>query len=252
MTRDYPGEQWKVIKFDFEYTNSGTIEVSNFGRVRTFNKISEGNLLKGSMINGYKIMRLKLYSPRPDSKQSSLDAEQRSVAKMGKNLRQMKLDKVAKSEIKEYQLAYDEKKKSLSKKFNADLKKRTLHCHYLFHRMVADYFLPRPKATQTIVAHLDFDKLNNKVDNLKWMTPEENYAHQLLSPYVIKEKRDRKTRPKELHPNTKLTTTKVMLLKKLLLQEKPMKQLVKQFKVTETQILRIKRGENWGDVQAAK
>ncbi len=51
---------------------------------------------------------------------------------------------------------------------------------------------------------------------------------------------------------TKLTVTKVMLLKKLLNQGKPMRMLVKQFKITDTQILRIKRGENWADVQAAK
>jgi hypothetical protein len=43
-----------------------------------------------------------------------------------------------------------------------------------------------------------------------------------------------------------------MLLKKLLNQGKPMRTLVKQFKVTNTQILRIKRGENWADVEAAK
>jgi len=43
-----------------------------------------------------------------------------------------------------------------------------------------------------------------------------------------------------------------MLLKKLLNQGKPMKQLVKQFKVTDTQIFRIKRGENWADIEAAK
>jgi hypothetical protein len=43
-----------------------------------------------------------------------------------------------------------------------------------------------------------------------------------------------------------------MLLKKLLNQGRPMRMLVKQFKITDTQILRIKRGENWADVQAAK
>jgi uncharacterized protein YerC len=42
-----------------------------------------------------------------------------------------------------------------------------------------------------------------------------------------------------------------MLLKKMLNQGKPMRTLVKQFKVTDTQILRIKRGENWGDIEAA-
>lgn len=43
-----------------------------------------------------------------------------------------------------------------------------------------------------------------------------------------------------------------MLLKKMINQDKPMKQLVRQFKVTGTQILRIKRGENWADIPAAK
>jgi hypothetical protein len=42
-----------------------------------------------------------------------------------------------------------------------------------------------------------------------------------------------------------------MLLKKLLNEGKPMKQLIKQFKITDTQILRIKRGENWSSVAAA-
>jgi hypothetical protein len=42
-----------------------------------------------------------------------------------------------------------------------------------------------------------------------------------------------------------------MLLKKLLNQGKPMRTLVKQFKITDTQILRIKRGENWKEIKAA-
>ncbi len=84
------------------------------------------------------------------------------------------------------------------------------------------------------------------------MTPDENYEHQTQSPYVIKEKEERRERRKENSRATKLSVTKVMLLKKMLGQEKPMKQLVKQFKVTDTQILRIKRGENWADIPAAK
>ena len=81
------------------------------------------------------------------------------------------------------------------------------------------------------------------------MTPDENYAHQQDSPHVIAEKKDRRN---EKSRNSKLTVTKVMLLKKLLNQGKPIRTLVKQFKVTDTQILRIKRGENWGDIKAAE
>ena len=132
-----------------------------------------------------------------------------------------------------------------------ELKSRTIHYHSLIHRLVADYFLPKPTPGQTVVAHRDHDKLNNRAGNLKWMTREENYEHQKTSPLVIKENQERRHRRKENSRATKLTVTKVMLLKKLLNQGKPMKQLVKQFKITNTQIVRIQRGENWPDVPAA-
>ena len=43
-----------------------------------------------------------------------------------------------------------------------------------------------------------------------------------------------------------------MQLKKLLNQNKPVRQLAKQFKVTDTQIIRIRNGVNWSAVKAAK
>ena len=109
-----------------------------------------------------------------------------------------------------------------------------------------------PTLKKTIVAHLDHDKLNNKVTNLKWMTPEENYEHQKTSPYVIKDKLQRQVRQQSNPNRAKLTVTKVMLLKKLLNEGKPTKQLVKVFKVTDTQIIRIKKGENWSNISASK
>jgi hypothetical protein len=83
------------------------------------------------------------------------------------------------------------------------------------------------------------------------MTPEENYEHQKSSPYVIKDKQQRRDRQQSNPNRAKLTVTRVMLLKKLLNEGKPMKQLVKLFKVTDTQIIRIKRGENWANIPAA-
>lgn len=252
MTKDYPGEQWKTVKFDFDFTNEFRLEVSNFGRLRTFNKISNGNLVNGSMINGYRIIRLKLYTPRDEKIQNRLDYLQQQVFKLTRKLKSLKERGERKENIKETAELLDTLKKNLSKKFQDDLKERTINYHSLVHRLVADYFLKKPTANQTIVAHLDHDKLNNRASNLKWMTPEENYEHQKSSPHVIKEKQERRHRRKEDSRATKLTVTKVMLLKKMINQGKPMKQLVKQFKVTDTQIFRIKRGENWADVEAAK
>ncbi len=69
MAKDFTGEKWKAVSFDFDYTNDFRLEVSNFGRLRTFNKISKGNILKGSMINGYRIVRLRFYTPREEKVQ---------------------------------------------------------------------------------------------------------------------------------------------------------------------------------------
>ena len=85
MIKDFPGEQWKTIKFDFAYTNDFRIEVSNFGRLRSFNKVSDGNIVNGSMINGYRIIRLKLYSPRSGDVQKILDNLQQQFLNWHRN-----------------------------------------------------------------------------------------------------------------------------------------------------------------------
>lgn len=252
MTKDYPGERWKNVTFDFEFTNKFRIEVSNFGRLRTFNIVSDGNIVKGSMINGYRIIRLKFYTPRDEIIQNRFDYLQKQSLKLTRKVKSLKDNGDSKKVIEETAKLLESFRKNLSKKFQDDLKERTINYHSLVHRLVALYFLKAPKPNQTIVAHLDHDKLNNRATNLQWMTPEENYEHQKTSPYVIQEKLERRYRRK---PNTgviKLTVTKVMLLKKLLNEGKTIKQLVRQFKVTDTQIYRIKRGENWGDIEAAK
>ena len=252
MAKDYPGEQWKTVRFDFEFTNTFRIEVSNFGRLRTFNKISNGNIIKGSMINGYRIVRLKLYRPRDEKTQVKLNYLQQQVFKLARKLKSQINDGESKQVITETTLLLETLKKNLSKKFQKDLKDRTINYHSLIHRLVAEYFLPPPKAKQIIVAHLDHNKLNNKASNLKWMTAEENYEHQKSSPYVIADKKQRQERQQSNPNRAKLTVTKVMLLKKLLNQGKPIRQLVKLFKVSDMQIIRIKRGENWSNIPPAK
>jgi hypothetical protein len=201
------------------------------------------------MINGYRIIRFKLFKPRDNATKSKLEFLQKQVFRLAGKLKLMKENKEDKTRIKETEALLDALRKNLSKKFFDDTKKRTKHYHTLVHRQVAEHFCKRPSDNHSIVAHLDHDRLNNKSSNLKWMTPEENYAHQQNSPHVIAEK---KARQSDKTRTAKLTVTKVMLLKKLLNQGKPMRTLVKQFKITDTQILRIKRGENWGEIKAAE
>jgi hypothetical protein len=252
MEKSMPGERWKNVDFNFDYANDNRIEVSNFGRIRSFNRLSDGNVLEGSMINGYKIIRLKFFAERDEVAERKFNYHNKQIAKFTVKLRQMKKEKASKSAIKEATDLLNSLRANQTKKLAADWKSRATNYHSLVHKLVADYFLKKPSEKYTVVAHLDYDKLNNRASNLKWMTHEENVIHQRSSPHVIAEKEKRRMSGGRTNRTTKLSVTKVMLLKKLLNEGKPVKALVKQFKVSDMQIYRIKSGENWGDVPAAK
>lgn len=249
---DFFREEWKPIRIDVEYTNKVNFEISNYGRLRSFNKSPEGEILKGSMTNGYPILRLSLIKPRAETLQKEFDYLEEQISMLTQKIKDLRKSKADPEVIIESRNLRDGLKKSFFQKVKSDKKRRIVRYHALIHRLVADYFIPKPPPDHTLVAHIDHDKTNNHVNNLKWMRPEENYEHQKKSPIVIRKQEEIKNQRKEDFKNTKLTVTKVMLLKKLLNQGKPIRQLVKQFKITDTQIFRIKRGENWGDIQAAE
>jgi len=121
---------------------------------------------------------------------------------------------------------------------------------YYVHRLVAEAFLNRPSDEHQYVIHLDFEKENNRVGNLKWATKEEMQQHQQNSPLVLKSREERKLRkPQKGH---KLTATDVMRIKKMIFnpnRKTRMKIIAKQFGISEMQLYRIKNGENWGHVK---
>lgn len=247
------GEKWKNVNFPFEHSNDYNLEVSNFGRIRSYNKISNGNILSGSITEGYKIIRLKFFKPKNPSATKKAALLQKKLYNASKSFKLLKQEGPSISIIKEAEVILKKLKTGYSKLLAQDTKDRTIHYHSLIHRLVAEYFLSGKTPQKTIVAHLDYDKLNNVVKNLKWMKPEENYAHQKNSPFVINEMTRRIEYGGTANKNYKLTVTKVMLLKKMLNEgRKSVKQLSKQFKVSDMQIIRIRRGENWQSIPAAE
>lgn len=123
--------------------------------------------------------------------------------------------------------------------------------HKFLHKLVAETFLKPQSPEHQHVVHIDHNKLNNYVSNLKWMTRQERLDHIRKSPAVIKAKA-KLVEFNKARDGHKLTTTQVIRIKKKLFDPKRktrLKLLAKQFNITEMQLYRIKTGENWGHVK---
>lgn len=262
MNRFSTEEIWQRVIFNNKYTNSPHIEVSNHGRVKSITKQCGETYLKGVIINGYRVIRLRLYKERNNKDQNRIDSYREQIALLVRETGKLNRRNNKKKIKDESFYQYEEKIKELSdllvglkKKYNKELgiieRKRLLNSGKLVHRLVAEYFVEKPSKKHNIVGHLDFNKLNNYAYNLKWMTQEENSNHIKNSPFVIKAKKERFGKSMEGSKVCKLTSTKVMLIKKKLNQGVRMSTLAKTFKVSAMQISRIKRGENWAHIKAA-
>lgn len=109
------------------------------------------------------------------------------------------------------------------------------------HKLVAEHFLERGDGVYVI--HLNYDKKDNKVENLKWATKKEKEVHQFSNPDYI-------NRPKK-RTYSKLTESQVRLIKRKIHdpnRRTRMKMIAKQFGISEMQLYRIKSGENWGSI----
>jgi hypothetical protein len=125
------------------------------------------------------------------------------------------------------------------------------HRHYFYYKLVAEYFLPKTSDEQVCVLHLDRNRANDYVGNLKWATITEQRAHTKASPFVIEAKK-KLIQHRINSDGTKLTETQVMWLKKKLLdpdRRTRLKILAKKFGVSTMTLHRIKTGENWGHIK---
>jgi len=111
---------------------------------------------------------------------------------------------------------------------------------YYLHKILAQHFLEQNDGE--FVIHLDYDKLNNHLDNLKWVTKREKEIHQFSNPNY--------KRPDNF-TTAKLSENDVRRLKKILNnpnRKTRLKMIAKQFGVTTMQLHRIKTGENWAHI----
>lgn len=126
--------------------------------------------------------------------------------------------------------------------YNVSLRVNGKKRSYLVHKLTAECFLPKDSEEQTVVIHNDWNKQNNHFQNLQWVTRDESYRrmHQVLQ--------DTRKKAGKVVTSSKLRPEDVSVLKGML--EKGVKQSViaRLFCISEMQVTRIKRNENWAEV----
>lgn len=113
------------------------------------------------------------------------------------------------------------------------------------HQLMGALFLKKHNPKCKYVIHLDHDKANNHLSNLKWATPKELAEHTKKSPRVLN---SIKHRVYSGHTAKKLNEKKVTQLKKELWDPKrklTLKQIAAKYDIAEMNLYRIKSGEMW-------
>ncbi len=127
--------------------------------------------------------------------------------------------------------------------FNVSLRVDGKKKSYLVHKLTAEYFVEKTADDQDVVIHLDWNKQNNYYLNLQWVTKVESYKrmHKVLQ--------EARKKAGKVVTSSKLNKQDVAVIKGML--EKGVKQnlIAKMFCVSEMQVSRIARKENWAEIE---
>ena len=113
------------------------------------------------------------------------------------------------------------------------------------HQAIGGTFLKKHSPKCKFVIHLDYDKANNDLSNLKWATKDEQIEHSKTSPYVLE------AAARKVYTGAtarKLDEKKVIALKKEIWNPKrkaSLKQIAAKYGIAEMNLYRIKNGELW-------
>lgn len=113
---------------------------------------------------------------------------------------------------------------------------------FFVHRLVAEYFVENPLNKEQ-VNHIDGNKLNNNMNNLEWVTNQENRNHAIKNNLT-------KNLCGEETPWSKLTKKDVIFIRSEYDKKETFnaKKLSKKFKVSTSQILLVAKRKSWKSV----
>lgn len=250
------GEIWKRIVFDKLKEEVTHLHVSNLGRIKSQSKVASGEIIHGSLKEGYPALSLRYMRERSPKDEKTvqkwrdgIDAIKKEIdamsAERGSAKKGSKIIKTLTESIKAKKKELLVAKKEYASKLKVLEKGRTVYYGGLIHKLVAQKFLKKPSSKHIYIVHIDYNKENNAVSNLKWVTKEEWITHQGRNPKV---KAARKVLVNS-HKGIKLNDKDVIKIKKALASKKRASDLAIQFNVSEMAIYRIKRGENWSHIK---
>lgn len=106
---------------------------------------------------------------------------------------------------------------------------------FYIHRLVANAFIPNPE-NKPQVNHINCDKKDNRVENIEWVTDEENRTHKLENNLNVTSQ------------GTKHVLSKIdeKIAKDIFLSEETDKTLSKKYNISKSLVYGIKSGRNWG------
>lgn len=113
------------------------------------------------------------------------------------------------------------------------------------HQAIGAAFLKKHSPKCKFVIHLDYNKANNDISNLKWATKDEQVEHSKKSPFVLQ------AAARKVYTGAtarKLDEKKVIALKKEIWNPKrkaSLKQIAAKYGIAEMNLYRIKNGELW-------
>jgi hypothetical protein len=258
-----PNEQWKRVIFEHLPPHAQErvhVEISNCGRMRTFSQVSKGNLIHGTVtrtrLTTVQLSFLEERSPegharfvrmREELKTFRHDLKRRKLELEDKYKNGIPIKKREEDNLKKDQETYEDMKNMFKKHIKAEEETRKVRYGGYFHRLVAEYFVPRPSDDHYIVIHLDHDNQNNHFENLKWVTHDESIAHNNQNPNIIRTREERGII--KINKSYKLNESKVLLIKKALLRGRGTAEIARQFGVSSGQIRHIRRGGSWAEVK---